>query len=100
MQVKEDIDVKLNTCYEQLYHILVSNKIMNTLQEDGKIIGFSSHDHPHTPKQIAKLTKDNIEKMKKVLPPTPETVKRLENYIKMAHRTANLKKSKQIAIKN
>ena len=64
---KEDIDIALDELYEQLRHILVSNKIMNTLQNDGKTIGFGSHNHPHTPKQIAKLTNDNIEKMKKVI---------------------------------
>ena len=65
--IEKDIVVALDKLYEQLRHILESNNIMHTLEPDGKIIRFSSADHPHTRKALAKLASENIEKMKKVL---------------------------------
>lgn len=86
----EDIDSILNRYYEQLHHNLETKNIMSTLRDNGTKIGLS-YIHPHKPGDLTKLTKLNIEKMKKTLPRTPETVKYLEGLIKSTFKQAQTK---------
>jgi hypothetical protein len=78
---QEDIDTVLTKYYDDLCHKLETKNIMSTLQDNGTKIRLS-YIHPHKPKDIAKLTKLNIEKMKKTLPQTTGTMKYLEKIIK------------------
>jgi hypothetical protein len=79
---KQDIDVDFDKLYKQVQNYLISNNFMNTLENNGQNIRIIYSKHTLTHEEIAELTKQNIEKMKKTLPRTYKIAKYLENIMK------------------